>query len=54
MLVPAAVAVLLVGGLGWYWSTSLVPSTYSVMDMGYADYGGALRTSTARVSASPP
>jgi FtsP/CotA-like multicopper oxidase with cupredoxin domain len=36
----AAVAVLLLGGLGWYWSTSLVPSTYSVMDMGYADYGG--------------
>jgi FtsP/CotA-like multicopper oxidase with cupredoxin domain len=32
--------VLLVGGLGWYWTTSLVPSTYSVMDMGHADYGG--------------
>ena len=31
---------LLVGGLGWYWTTSLVPSTYSVMDMGHADYGG--------------
>jgi FtsP/CotA-like multicopper oxidase with cupredoxin domain len=40
VLVPAAVAVLLLGGLGWYWSTSLVPSTYSVMDMGQADYGG--------------
>ena len=40
MLVPAAVGVLLLGGLGWYWSTSLVPSTYSVMDMGQVDYGG--------------
>jgi FtsP/CotA-like multicopper oxidase with cupredoxin domain len=40
VLVPAAVAVLLLGGLGWYWSTSLVPSTYSVMDMGRPDYGG--------------
>jgi FtsP/CotA-like multicopper oxidase with cupredoxin domain len=30
----------LLGGLGWYWSTSLVPSTYSVMEMGYSDYGG--------------
>ena len=40
MLVPALVAVLLLGGLGWYWSTSLVPSTYSVMDMGRGDYGG--------------
>ncbi|WP_209308961.1 multicopper oxidase family protein [Blastococcus sp. CT_GayMR16] len=40
MLVPAAVAVLLLGGLGWYWSTSLVPSTYSVMEMGHVEYGG--------------
>src|SRR3954469_5501816 len=40
VLVPAAVAVVLLGGLGWYWFTSLVPSTYSVMDMGRPDYGG--------------
>ncbi|MDQ1483969.1 MAG: hypothetical protein QOF35_2045, partial [Actinomycetota bacterium] len=33
----AAVAVLL--PLGWLWKTSLLPSTYSVMDMGYADFG---------------
>ncbi|WP_197029146.1 multicopper oxidase family protein [Blastococcus sp. URHD0036] len=37
---PATVGVLLLAGGGWYWSTSLVPSTYSVMDMGYADFGG--------------
>ena len=27
--------------LGWLWKASLPPGTYSVMDMGYADYGGA-------------
>jgi FtsP/CotA-like multicopper oxidase with cupredoxin domain len=26
--------------LGWLWYSSLVPSTYNVMDMGYPDYGG--------------
>jgi FtsP/CotA-like multicopper oxidase with cupredoxin domain len=40
VLVPAVVALVLLGALGWYWFTSLVPSTYSVMDMGRADYGG--------------
>jgi FtsP/CotA-like multicopper oxidase with cupredoxin domain len=40
VLVPVVVAVLLLGGLGWYWFSSLVPSTYSVMDMGHVDYGG--------------
>lgn len=36
---PAVVAVVALGTLGWYWYSSLVPSTYSVMDMGYVDYG---------------
>ena len=26
--------------LGWFWQGSLVPGTYSAMDMGYADLGG--------------
>lgn len=26
---------------GWMWQQSLVPSTYSVTDVGYADYGGS-------------
>ncbi|MGH8965767.1 MAG: multicopper oxidase family protein, partial [Actinomycetes bacterium] len=26
--------------LVWLWSASLLPDEYSVMDMGYADYGG--------------
>jgi FtsP/CotA-like multicopper oxidase with cupredoxin domain len=33
-------SVLIVSALTWYWSTSLVPSTYNVMDMGYEDLGG--------------
>lgn len=28
------------GPLGWMWQASLLPSAYSVMDMGYADHGG--------------
>jgi FtsP/CotA-like multicopper oxidase with cupredoxin domain len=31
------------GAVGWLWWRSLVPSTYSVMDMGYLDYGGGPR-----------
>ena len=34
----ATAAVLL--PLGWFWQQSLLPSTYSVMDMGYVDHGG--------------
>jgi len=33
-------AVALVGTVGWFWYDSRVPSTYSVMDMGYVDTGG--------------
>ncbi|XVU21672.1 multicopper oxidase family protein [Actinoplanes sp. CA-054009] len=29
-----------VGPLGWLWHGSLLPSAYSVMEMGYEDYGG--------------
>ena len=29
-----------VGTVGWFWISSLVPNTHSVLDMGYADYGG--------------
>jgi FtsP/CotA-like multicopper oxidase with cupredoxin domain len=36
--VAATAAILL--PLGWFWQQSLLPSTYSVMDMGYADFGG--------------
>lgn len=36
--------------LGWFWQASLVPSTYSVMDMGYVDYGGGPRSSAGHHS----
>jgi len=32
--------------LGWYWQASRLPSTYSVMDMGYLDFGGAREPGT--------
>jgi FtsP/CotA-like multicopper oxidase with cupredoxin domain len=34
------VLILGLGLAGWYWSASLVPSTYSVMEMGHVDLGG--------------
>ena len=36
--IVASLAVLV--PIGWLWVSSLVPATYSVMDMGYPDYGG--------------
>ncbi|HEY6594631.1 MAG TPA: multicopper oxidase family protein [Asanoa sp.] len=36
--ITATVAIL--GTLGYFWFASLVPSTYSVMDLGYAEGGG--------------
>jgi len=39
-LIAAVLPLLLVGALGWLWFASLVPSTYSVMEMGHAEYGG--------------
>ena len=40
LLVPLVVLVVGLGLAGWYWSASLVPSTYSVMDMGHPEFGG--------------
>ena len=39
MVVAGGAALGLVLPLGWLWQGSLVPSTYSVMDMGYVDDG---------------
>jgi FtsP/CotA-like multicopper oxidase with cupredoxin domain len=40
----ATVATLAVlGPLVWFWQDSLMPGTYSVAEMGYADYGGGPR-----------
>jgi FtsP/CotA-like multicopper oxidase with cupredoxin domain len=35
------VTLLVLVPLGWYWQASRLPSTYSVADMGYLDFGGA-------------
>jgi FtsP/CotA-like multicopper oxidase with cupredoxin domain len=40
LAVASAMSLALVTPLGWMWAQSLVPETYSVMDMGYLDYGG--------------
>ena len=39
-LAPLLAALLVLGPLGWLWVGSQVPSRYSVMQMGAADYGG--------------
>ena len=41
LLVATLATLVLVAPLAWFWHASLVPSTYSVMDMGYVDTGGA-------------
>ena len=40
--VAATLAILI--PLGWLWQSSRLPSSYSVMDMGYPDYGGGSRS----------
>jgi FtsP/CotA-like multicopper oxidase with cupredoxin domain len=35
----------IIGPLAWFWQASLLPSTYSVMDMGYTDRGDPMATS---------
>ncbi len=39
-IVGVVVAVAIIAPLAWFWQQSLLPDTYSVMDMGYHDYGG--------------
>jgi FtsP/CotA-like multicopper oxidase with cupredoxin domain len=40
LLVAVVATAVLLGPLGYLWASSLLPGTYSVMDMGYPDYGG--------------
>ncbi|WP_169984009.1 multicopper oxidase family protein [Microbispora sp. H10836] len=42
LALAGAATIALLGPLAWLWQASLMPGAYSVMDMGYADYGGAL------------
>ena len=43
LVVGLVLTLVIVGPLGWMWWNSLLPSSYSVMDMGYVDYGGGRR-----------
>ena len=40
VLVPVLATVVLLAAIAWLWFGSLVPSRYSVLEMGAADYGG--------------
>jgi hypothetical protein len=39
VVLPILATVAIVAPLAWLWQASRVPSMYSVMDMGYLDYG---------------
>jgi FtsP/CotA-like multicopper oxidase with cupredoxin domain len=40
IVLPILASVAIVATLAWHWQASRVPGAYSVMDMGYLDYGG--------------
>lgn len=42
--IAAGATVAILGTLGYFWQDSLVPSTYDMAEMGYADYGGGAAT----------
>ncbi|MEU7885548.1 multicopper oxidase family protein [Microbispora bryophytorum] len=50
-VLAGAATIALLGPPAWMWQDSLMPGAYSVMDMGYADYGGALTHVAAGTSA---
>lgn len=43
LLAICLAAAIVVWPLGYFWASSLLPSSYSVTDMGYPDYGGGSR-----------
>ena len=43
LLLAAAATLVLLAPVGWMWWSSLLPGSFSVMDMGYLDYGGGPR-----------
>ena len=42
LIVSIVAALAILAPLAWLWQASLVPNSYSVMGMGYLDYGGGL------------
>ena len=53
LLLAAALPLLIVAAAGWFWFASLVPATYSVMEMGSADYGGGPAVAHGEHSGDP-
>jgi FtsP/CotA-like multicopper oxidase with cupredoxin domain len=47
-------AALLLGGGLWAWATSLLPSSYAMTSMGYADYGGGPAPASGSAAHPPP
>ncbi len=43
VLLPVLATVALVAPLAWMWQASRMPAAYSVMEMGYLDYGGGVQ-----------
>ena len=53
-VVAVVAAVVVLGVPGWLWWSSLLPSRYSVMDMGYVDTGGGPAPAAALAMAGMP
>ena len=43
LVLPVLATVALVAPLAWMWQASRMPGVYSVMEMGYLDYGGGVQ-----------
>lgn len=60
VILPILATVAIVAPLAWLWQASRVPGSYSVMDMGYLDYGGGAKADMgggrahARPCSQPP
>ncbi len=53
LLLSVAAALALLTPLAYYWQASLIPDTYDMADMGYADYGGGPRMDHAAHHGTP-
>lgn len=49
-LIAVVAAVVVLGAPAWLWWSSLLPSSYSIMDMGYVDLGGGPAPATPGIA----
>lgn len=47
LLIAVVATAVVLGPIAYLWASSLVPGTYSMMDMGYPDYGGGAAPGTS-------